>query len=410
MKISIPLFSTLLVVISPFPLAVNAHPAAYQAPKSNIGGVYTMTNSPNENFILTSTIGADGKLTLRNAVPTRGNGASEINATSDPLLSQGSLQVSGNRLYAVNPGSDTISTFAINPQNPAELTLVGEPVSSGGEFPISLAVSPRTGNVCVLNGGQINGINCYKPDVARGLIEIPGTKRLLHLDVATPPVFLNHTPSHVIFSEDGSTIYVSVKGVSPGTEGGFIAAWSVDSNGALSSNFVKSQSSTPGGILFAIKLIPGTDSILAANPQAGGYEIYDYKTPTSVATSTGGLVPRQQAICWLGLSSQTNNFYLIDLAGGVVTELSVNTQNLQGTIVRQYPQGPDTDLGDVQIGRVSGKDHLYMLAAGTKSLIVLSLDGPGNANAVQHLDLTSLPKGDVVIETRFLQGLAVYIP
>lgn len=38
-----------------------------------------------------------------------------------------------------------------------------------------------------------------------------------------------------------------------------------------------------------------------------------------------------------------------------------------------------------------------MLAAGTKSVIVLSLDGPGNANTVQSLDLTPLAKGSVVI-------------
>lgn len=42
--------------------------------------------------------------------------------------------------------------------------------------------------------------------------------------------------------------------------------------------------------------------------------------------------------------------------------------------------------------------YLYLLASGTRSIYVLSLEGPGNAITIQHLDLTPLANlGGVII-------------
>ena len=48
--------------------------------------------------------------------------------------------------------------FKINPDNPAQLTMVGSPVSSGGKFPVSIAINDQGTMVCVLNAGTINGV------------------------------------------------------------------------------------------------------------------------------------------------------------------------------------------------------------------------------------------------------------
>ena len=48
--------------------------------------------------------------------------------------------------------------FKIDPDNPAQLTMVGSPVSSGGKFPLSIAINVQGTVVCVLNGGMINGV------------------------------------------------------------------------------------------------------------------------------------------------------------------------------------------------------------------------------------------------------------
>ena len=51
-----------------------------------------------------------------------------------------------------------MSLFSINSQNPVEIEQIGQPVSSEGEFPMSLAFNKDGTQACVLNGGQVNGV------------------------------------------------------------------------------------------------------------------------------------------------------------------------------------------------------------------------------------------------------------
>lgn len=58
--------------------------------------------------------------------------------------------------------------FKINPNNPTNLKMVGSPVCSGGEFPMSIAVSEDKNMVCVLNGGVKNGVSCVLDEINKG--------------------------------------------------------------------------------------------------------------------------------------------------------------------------------------------------------------------------------------------------
>ncbi|KAH7237928.1 hypothetical protein B0J15DRAFT_569651 [Fusarium solani] len=49
-------------------------------------------------------------------------------ATSDALLSQSALAATGNHIFAVNAGSNTLSMLAISRSDPAQLTVVGDPI------------------------------------------------------------------------------------------------------------------------------------------------------------------------------------------------------------------------------------------------------------------------------------------
>ena len=55
-------------------------------------------------------------------------------------------------------GSNTITLFEINADSPSKLKKIGSPVNSGGEFPVSLAFSNSGSELCVLNGGAVNGV------------------------------------------------------------------------------------------------------------------------------------------------------------------------------------------------------------------------------------------------------------
>ena len=148
--------------------------------------VYISTNGAS-NAVVAISVGADGLLdAIASVTPTGGVGGAEINnvttgslAGPDSFGSQGSLQVVGDvssnntahltcspntnsplqLLFVVNAGSSTLSTFKINPYNPSSLTPLST-TSTGGDFPISVAVSPALGLVCVANTGAATGVSC----------------------------------------------------------------------------------------------------------------------------------------------------------------------------------------------------------------------------------------------------------
>ena len=71
------------------------------------------------------------------------------------LFSQGPVAVNQEtgRLATVNAGSNTVQLFDIDDKQPTVLTAVGEPVPSGGDFPVSVAIDNAGKRLCVLNGG-----------------------------------------------------------------------------------------------------------------------------------------------------------------------------------------------------------------------------------------------------------------
>jgi len=178
-----------------------------------------MTNDLVGNKIVSLSINGDGKVGSLKAISTGGVGQHGVNTPfgPDPLFSSGSIQVNRERnfLVNVNPGSNTLSMFSINNENPTKLQLIGSPVSSRGQFPISVAINKEGNLVCALNGGAVNGINCYKPDPKLGLIEKPNTLRSLGIKQSTPPTGPPGTASQILLSPDGKKVIASVKGVPP---------------------------------------------------------------------------------------------------------------------------------------------------------------------------------------------------
>ena len=60
------------------------------------------------------------------------------------------------------PGSNTISVFSIDQKDPASITAIGDPIGSGGEFPVSVAFNKAGDMLCALNGGEVNGVRQVK--------------------------------------------------------------------------------------------------------------------------------------------------------------------------------------------------------------------------------------------------------
>lgn len=371
-----------------------------------IGAAYVINNDPSGNSILASNIAEDGTLTFGAVISAGGVGLHGNNTNpnaGDPLFSQNAIKVVNGYLFTVNSGSNTAVMFKINPENPSDLTMIGQPVNSGGEFPISVAVSDW-GQVCVLNGGAVSNVNCFKAHPSSGLTPIPNMARMLPLNQTTPASGPPGSASDLIFTSSHKLL-ASVKGLSE-DQPGYIAEWAVDpATGELSQDFVKNTISAPGMNPFGMTQVPGRDAILNADP-AVGYAIWDLTTVP--ATSNVISVPGQMAICWSTYSASTGSFFLMDPGASQVVEIAVD-ESLQGSTVKQYQLAMGSGPLDGAVGSVAGKDYLFVLSAAMTSIDIFALCGKGGAEPVQTFNVTTAFEQVAPVSSRNLQGMAVYV-
>jgi len=378
------------------------------------GAAFFTTNDPSGNFVVSADIGSDGKLTLRQAVSTGGNGShgnssdSPVGLGPDALFSQGAVKTNNavNVLATVNSGSNTVSLFSVSPKDPAVLNSIGNPADSGGEFPMSLAINAAGTQACVLNGGAKNGVSCMSIDPKKGLTPQTNNVRSLGLNQTTPPSGPAGTTSHIVFNEDGTQLIASVKGVPP--QPGFFAIWNVSSDGTLSQNFQKLAPNQGGLLPFSMTVIKGQNALLATDAGVG-FDIVDLANMTPANKSSVVPIQGQGATCWSSHSEKTGNFYLTDIGTNQVTEVNVD-KNLKGTIVKQYSQGTGVATIDNDIVSLANNDFMYVLAANATALHVLSLNAPGQAQNIQTLDVAGPAKSvGLPLSANFVQGMTAFV-
>jgi hypothetical protein len=381
-----------------------------------VGAAYFITNEPTGNFVISAAIGADGKLALRQATSAEGLGSHGNDGTPeggpDPLFTQGAVKASaaGNIVATVNAGSNTLSVFSIDPKNPTNLNMIGKPVGSGGEFPVSLAINKAGNMVCAVNGGAINGVACFSVDKTKGLVPIANSVRSLGLNQTTPATGPAGSVSHVIFSEDNKQLIASVKGIPPTP--GIFAVWDIAADNSLSADFTAVQPAAGGLLPFSMTVIPGKNAILATDAGVG-VDIVDLSggAVAGVAAGKSSIVPidGQAATCWSSFSPNTGNFFVTDIGTSTVTEIALDA-DLKGSIVKQYPQGAGIATIDNDIATLGKSDFMFVLAPNATAVKVLSLVAPGQAADLQTLDIAGPAKtAGLKISANQLQGMTSFI-
>jgi hypothetical protein len=245
---------------------------------------------------------------------------------------------------------------------------VGRPVNSGGDFTASVAVSSQTGNgellviffrelltndvVCVLNGGENNGVQCFRP-TSRGLVKIANSNRALNLPLSTPPVMSNTTfsVSTIQFSPDGSRLVVDVKGVVDSNIPGFLAVWNVNPDGSLSQCSQSFPAPTHAGQQhFGMIHLQGKEGFILADASQGGL-MYDFSNGYGPqATIKNIVVPGHQITCWASFSSKSNSYFITDAGTAIISELSIDIDTLNATMVKQYQLPRETVIVDTTVG------------------------------------------------------------
>jgi len=184
-------------------IAIFGVPAVASASTTSpvVGYTYLDGNTATANTIDAYARHADGSLTPLAGSPFAAGGA----GLGTGLASQGAIQVTqdGRYLLAVDAGSNQISVLRITAGGIP--VLVGQPVSSDGIKPVSVAVSPF-GLVYVANSGT-GGSNYagFRLSLNGTLTPVPGSTYAVPDGSGLGDVFFNAFGNHVIGTRTGTS-------------------------------------------------------------------------------------------------------------------------------------------------------------------------------------------------------------
>src|SRR5436190_22987520 len=150
-----------------------------------VGAAYSISNAASGNELVVYGRSAQGSLTLAGSVPAGGLG------TGGGLASQGAVTVTdnGRAVLAVNPGSNSVAAFAVEPDGPRLLNVA----PSGGLRPVSVAVHKQLVYVLNKNNAALATVSGFTLG-NDGLAPIPGSTRFLHAG-ATDAAQVKFSPS-----------------------------------------------------------------------------------------------------------------------------------------------------------------------------------------------------------------------
>jgi len=324
------------------------------------GAVYTMTNDASGNSVIMFRRTERGHLVLGGTFPTEGLGS------GDGLGNQGALVLDAeNRwLFVVNPGSDDVSVFRVEPDG---LTFLDrEP--SGGQRPISVTVDRNL--LYVLNAGGAVGGN----DTITGLVVGPdgtlsslaGSSRSLSAGITGP--------AQVSFSPDGRFLAVTEKATNQ------IDTWRVGQNGLASDHVVTlSEGATPFGFAFGKRDQLFVSEAAGGASDASSMSSYVLEGDGTLQVVNSAVPTTETAACWVVVSSDGRFAYTTNAGSGSVSGYRIA---FDGTITLLDSKGVTgkTGKGSGPIDMVLSNDgrYLFTLNGGNNTIGAFKVHVDGN--------------------------------
>jgi 6-phosphogluconolactonase (cycloisomerase 2 family) len=326
--------------------ASSGSPAAAAQPAwaGPSNAVFVQTDAASGNQVEAYSRAADGALTLVHGYATGGLGGALTGSVVDHLASQSSLAYdSAHRLlYAVNAGSNTVSVFAVDGTS---LTL-RQTISSGGTFPVSIAVHGDL--VYVLNAENGGAVQGYR--VADGGLALQkGWNRQLGLDADATPQF-THTPGQVGFTANGSQLLVTTKAA-----GNDVYVYNVGWDGAPSTSVT--INTLPGAVPFSFV---DTGAHQIALVEAGTNAVVtDEVNGDGTLTQLSSYATGQAATCWI---VRTSDGLLYASNAGSADETGLS---LAGNGALTGLGETTTDAGTVDATATPDGQYLYVQTGGS---------------------------------------------
>jgi 6-phosphogluconolactonase len=330
-----------------------------QAEDGDVGAVYTQTNEIPTNRIIAFDRLANGQLEERERVPTGGSGgrqpqpACEVPPGGCPMLdTQGAVQVTdnGKLLFAVNAGSDTISSFRVTNDG---LQLV-DVVPSGGDFPQSLTVTQQHGGMLYVLNGNSNSIAGFRFSSQGEIEPIAGSVR--EVSMAAPVGF---TPRQIGFDRTGRVVTVTLIAFQK------IDTFILDGDGRPAARTTSpSRWPLPFGFEYDNRnnmVLSEVSTLVVGAP--GNTTTYDLDRRSGALTSIDTESSQGPAPCWVVITNDGRHTFVVN-AGPAPFDRSIAKYGL-------FPNGELTPLGPTQLpgGQLVATDE--DLSRNSKYLYVL---------------------------------------
>jgi 6-phosphogluconolactonase len=335
-------------------LALAAGPAT-AAGKTD---VYTETNGASGNRILAFDRAGSGSLSPAGSVATGGNG------TGAGLGSQGALALSkgGRFVYAVNAGSDSISTFKVRARG---LRLV-DITPSGGDQPISLTI--HRGLLYALNAGS-GTISGFTRAHNGGLAPLTGS---------TEPIG-GSGPAQVEFSNAGDTLVVTNKDTN--TIDTFVVGTDGTPGPAQSQ---ASEGDTPFGFGFDKRGHLIVSEAFGGAAGASAVSSYSLDSSGLLTTISASVPDHEAAACWIAITQNGRFAYTTNTGSGSISSYSIGHDGSLG-LLEQVAAATGTGSSPTDMAQTSSSRLLFALLPGTGEVASYRVAGDGGLVPVDQV-------------------------
>ena len=334
------------------------------------GAVYALTNAPAGNAVVVYERGGDGSLTPAGSYATGGTG------TGAGLGSQGAVIVSddGRLLFAVNAGSNTVSSFRIRPHG-LELA---DTAPSGGTTPTSVAF--RRGLLYVLNAGVPNNVSGFTVDASGRIEPLAGSSRPLSAS--------STSPAQVGFSDDGAAVIVTERATNR------IDTYVVGADGLLGAPVVHASA---GPVPFGFAVDKRNTLFVSEAGAGGGASSYRISADAALEPASSMVMTGQRAACWAVLTKNGRYGYVTNAGTGNISGFAIGHDGsaslLNADGVTAATGGNPTDVAVSHDGQ-----FLYARVAALNEIAIFRIGSDGSLSPTAPL--TATPAG--------LAGLAAW--
>jgi len=336
------------------------------------GAVYLLDNAAAGNHVLVYNRSTSGQLSPAGNFATGGTG------TGSGLGSQGAviLDNSNQYLYAVNAGSNEISSFRVSADG---LTWVDK-IASGGTMPISLTIHNNV--LYVLNAGGMGGIHGFS--VSQGhLTSIAGSHQALSTAASGP--------AQVQFNNAGTELVVTEKATNT------IDVYPVVNGVAGSRVSYPSVGETPFGFAFGKK-----DELVVADAYGGmpglsALTSYSLNKMGDLGLISGPVGTMQTAACWVVITNNGRFAYTSNTGSASISGYSIDNDGMISMLNSNGVTG-STGMSPSDMALSNNSRFLYSRNGGSNSISIFEVQATG---ALSNLGtVTGLPSGSVGIAAK----------